>query len=430
MKKGILGAVILWFVMILGVILIYTINNTETESKSYRITVNRMHYEISSLLKEGKYDKATDYISDQVELYSDIESITIINLNDDEHLAVFAGEDIQSDRLVFSIVDHTGYLIRYEISDTLGKNGHLLVYSIISLTLLSICLITVFIFVNSRLIKPLREFSALPKKLAKGHFSYKVEQDKYGYYREFLWGLDMLREVLYDEKKKNIELEKNRKTLVASLSHDINTPLSYIQNYCDSLIDDIYDDEYSKINALNMIKDKSIVIEKLTKELLDSSKNMMDNLVIKSEEIYTYDLFATLNQLISQKVDLHRIDYNFSVPENNGLLFVDIDRIIEVVDNVIENAIKYGDGKQINVVTDNEDNCLLIKIENTGQQISEKELKYVFSSFYRGSNIGNKPGHGLGLHIVKKIMKAMEGDVYLHNTEDGVCVVIIIRMVS
>ena len=78
----------------------------------------------------------------------------------------------------------------------------------------------------------------------------------------------------------------------------------------------------------------------------------------------------------------------------------------------MENAIKYGDGKSISISFDEEEDCKLITVSNTGCTLEENEISNVFDSFYRGSNTANIQGNGLGLYIVKQLMKRMDGDAF------------------
>ena len=85
---------------------------------------------------------------------------------------------------------------------------------------------------------------------------------------------------------------------------------------------------------------------------------------------------------------------------------------MEVLQNIFENAIKYGDGRFIGVSFEDEDGARLISVTNSGCTLSEEELGHIFDSFYRGSNVGSRGGSGLGLYICKKLMGRMKGDVF------------------
>ena len=73
----------------------------------------------------------------------------------------------------------------------------------------------------------------------------------------------------------------------------------------------------------------------------------------------------------------------------NFLVKADTERLLEVLQNIIENAIKYGSGKKIGISISKEEDCVLITVENTGEVLPAEELPHLFDSFYRGSNAGS-----------------------------------------
>lgn len=94
------------------------------------------------------------------------------------------------------------------------------------------------------------------------------------------------------------------------------------------------------------------------------------------------------------------------------MLSGDPDRALEVLQNLIENAIKYGDGNKISISFDREDECQLVSVHNGGCTLSDSELPHIFDSFWRGSNAGSNNGSGLGLYICRTLMRKMNGDIF------------------
>ena len=105
----------------------------------------------------------------------------------------------------------------------------------------------------------------------------------------------------------------------------------------------------------------------------------------------------------------------------------DKERVIEVLQNIMENAIKYGDGRQITIAFSEEEDCRLVSVVNTGSSIPESELVHIFDSFYRGSNADHVKGSGLGLYICRGLMHRMDGEVFAEQSEDGFLVTVVIR---
>lgn len=108
----------------------------------------------------------------------------------------------------------------------------------------------------------------------------------------------------------------------------------------------------------------------------------------------------------------------------------DLDRAVEVLQNVIENAIMYGDGKYIKLQFSSEEDCRLITVANSGGMFSQNELPYIFDSFWRGSNVGNHSGSGLGLYICRQLMIKMDGEIYANSQENEMQVTIVLRMIQ
>ena len=113
------------------------------------------------------------------------------------------------------------------------------------------------------------------------------------------------------------------------------------------------------------------------------------------------------------------IHTEFQVDEfSECLVKGDKNRMAEVLQNVMENAIKYGDGRRIHISFGEEEDCKLIEIENSGCGLKKEELPNLFDSFYRGSNSTGIKGSGLGLYICKTLMRKMDGEIFAGMHED------------
>jgi signal transduction histidine kinase len=97
------------------------------------------------------------------------------------------------------------------------------------------------------------------------------------------------------------------------------------------------------------------------------------------------------------------------------------------MDNLLENALKYGDGEAIHISFREEDFRQLVIIENTGIPIPAAELSHIFTSFWRGSNAAGKQGNGLGLYICRQLLHKMDGEIFAETTDTGMRFVIVLR---
>lgn len=319
----------------------------------------------------------------------------------------------------------TGYLRFDFIEPSLDLNSILLIL-LFSLTALEIFLLIVLYYVKYRLIKPFNRMCEIPYELAKGHFKEEVKEEKNKYLGKFLWGISQLKDTLEVSRKRELELEKEKKQLLLSLSHDIKTPLNAVKLYGKALEENIYEDENQKKHAAYQIGEKTREIEQYVEQIMSTSRENILDIKVEMGEFYLNDLIKKVLDSYSEKCKLRHLELKVGTCENR-LLNGDMDRAREVFENIFENIFKYGDGRKIEISFYEEDYCQLIRIFNTGIPVTDSELNHVFESFFRGSNSSGQKGSGLGLYICREIMRKMDGEIFAEKEQDGMAFVLVIR---
>ncbi|MBQ5484267.1 MAG: HAMP domain-containing histidine kinase [Lachnospiraceae bacterium] len=274
-----------------------------------------------------------------------------------------------------------------------------------------------FFYVDKRILRPAENMTELTRELAKGNLSRPLLQEKSGYLKSFLWSVDMLRETLEDNRRREMALEKEKRSLVLSLAHDIKTPLSALDLYTKALSDNLYEDEEKKNAALLGIAKNKEEIRSYVDRITAASREDFLNLEVRAQEAYISSVMDPVRKYYRDKLQLLSIPFTILLYED-ALIRCDRDRLVEVLQNCMENAVKYGDGREITVSIRQEEECKLFTVKNTGCTLREDELDAVFDSFYRGSNAGNQPGSGLGLYICRQLLHKMDGEIYA-EMEDG-----------
>lgn len=296
----------------------------------------------------------------------------------------------------------------------------------IGLTLSVLCEIIVVNFIKKNIVKPFNEISELPIELSKGHLNRGVKEYKYKFFGRFAWGLDLLRERLEVTRKRELQLEKEKKTLIMTISHDIKTPLSTIKLYSRALYEHMYTNGKADEAAIKIEKNADIIGAFVQEIVKSSSENLFD-IEVNNKEFYIEDLISKFEKNYSEKFQLLRID--FSVEKYiNYVVKGDLDRLLEAMENIAENAIKYGNGNWIKINMTKQENFLVVKIINSGRPVDSAEFIHMFESFWRGKNATQKEGSGLGLYICKEIMKKTGGDVFVESTEESMCFALVIPM--
>ncbi len=302
----------------------------------------------------------------------------------------------------------------YTVKQSTGR----LLWMMQAILLLS-CLfvVVVLLYIKYKIIKPFGVLSDMPYELAKGNLQSNLEENKGRFFGKFVWGIGMLRDTLSEAKTKELKLEKEKKLLLLSLSHDTKIPLSTIKLYVKALDEGLYKTEKEKKQALRQIQTHIARMEELVGEIMTASSEDILSVEVNNSEFYLHDYVEKIRATYGAKCSLNRIAFSVGEYENK-LLYGDFDRAFEVMQNLMENAFKYSDGKQIALSFSEEEDCQLVKVYSSGNPVSFEEMPHLFDSFYRGSNVGGKDGNGLGLYMNRQIMKKMDGDIFAERVDD------------
>ncbi|MBR1750681.1 MAG: HAMP domain-containing histidine kinase [Ruminococcus sp.] len=378
--------------VVLNVLLL---NERSKEDNVYKVEINRAVQEISNGEKAD---------------VSSFEYITGIYEDDGSSDFYSTGGEYTVRR-----IDGKIYRIDYERPEK--KDMSTVAAANVIMGLLSAAVIGVLVYLRRSIVKPFNELRDYPLELSKGNLTMPLKEKSSKHFGRFVWGLDMLRQRLEKAREDELELAKKEKTMLLSLSHDIKTPLSAIKLSSQALSRGLYSDEKKRRETAASIGKKADEIESYLGQIISRAENEFLTYEIHMTQVYLSEIIRRIQEYYSDKLSLTGTE--FIVEDySDCMLSADPERLIEAIQNIFENAIKYGDGKRISVSVREEENCRLITVENTGCTLPESEIDDIFLSFRRGPNVGNKPGSGLGLYICRRLMSDMGGDVYA-ETSDG-----------
>lgn len=353
-----------------------------------------------------------------------------VNLSDYEyvkHIERYGGNSkafyaANSDYLIREI-DSVLYRFDYTKDGDIGRNAYLWIVNGI-LIMMSLFVITVLLLIRRRIISPFERLSNVPYELAKGNLTAPLKESKSRFFGRFIWGVDLLRENMEQAKQRELELQKSRKTLLLSLSHDIKTPLSAIKLYSQALSKGLYTDLDKQKEIAGGINAKADEIEGFVSQIISASREDFLELDVKMGEFYLSHLMKDITAYYGEKLSLIKTEFVVA-HYSDCLLCGDLDRSIEVVQNIIENAIKYGDGRSITLEVAEEEGCKLIVVRNSGCTLSDAELPHIFESFWRGANATGSKGSGLGLYICRQLMNKMGGEVFAEMCDTDMAVTVV-----
>lgn len=224
-------------VIFIGANLFIIVSDKDDEKgRPYRVEVGRIVYEIEESGFVSPFDLAG---------YEYVTGVTALN---DSNAASFYNGDSDS---VIRIIDGTTYRLDYRF---VPLHSHALLTVNLNLCAAALGVVILLLVLREKLIKPFDKLRDVPYELAKGNLTLPLKESKDRYFGRFIWGLDLLRETLEQQKAAELSLQKEKKTLVLSLSHDIKTPLGIIELYAKGLKKGLYREEKkTKQAAQNII---------------------------------------------------------------------------------------------------------------------------------------------------------------------------------
>ncbi|MDE7230264.1 MAG: HAMP domain-containing histidine kinase [Oscillospiraceae bacterium] len=332
------------------------------------------------------------------------------------------GADFYDQQGDYSIREIGGKLYRFDYTTKKDQvNTKIIIAVNVILSVMTAATFGLLFYIRGKILRPFERLTNVPYELSKGNLTSPVKESKSRFFGKFLWGINMLRENIEQQKQRELELQKEKKTLLLSLSHDIKTPLSAIKLYSQALSKDLYPDPEKRREIADSINEKADEIESYVSKIITASREDFLSIDVENGEFYLSDLVQNSAAYYGEKLALVKTEFTLGEYKNR-LISGDLDRAVEVLQNVIENAIKYGDGKRIEILFPDEDEGVLISVRNGGCTLDRSELPHIFESFRRGANSENIQGSGLGLYICRQIMHKMNGEIFAEIDNDLITV--------
>lgn len=401
----------------------YGIRKINTNWKSlYKVEINRIYNKILQGMPVDSLDLGE---------FQSIEKLTYLDaatLETEEITKAFYQEENAFGMMILPIYT-TGRLegfVRFDYQHPKFNVNSIFLFTQGYIGIMTVFVIAILLYLRSQLIRPFFRMIDLTYDLANGHLNRVVMIEKSKFFRKFLWGLGMLKDTLAASTERQLELEQEKKKLLLSLSHDIKTPLQSIQLYGKALEENLYPTDIQKNQAAHQICQKVKEIEHYVTEITKYSQEDILDIQVNKGEFYQADLIHRVLATYKEKCKNRALELQIGTYENL-LLNGDLERALEVFENIFENAFKYGDGRKIEISFYEEDYCHLIRIYNTGIPVTDNEFNHIFDSFFRGTNSNGKKGSGLGLYICREIMRKMDGEIFAQKLEEGMAFVLVFR---
>ncbi|MDE3840456.1 cell wall metabolism sensor histidine kinase WalK [Bacillus methanolicus] len=224
--------------------------------------------------------------------------------------------------------------------------------------------------------------------------------------------------VLHDiTEQEKIEME--RREFVANVSHELRTPLTTMRSYLEALAEGAWKDEELAPHFLNVAQTETERMIRLVNDLLQLSKMDSKDYKLKKEWVDFNEFFHRIIDRFEMTKE-QNVTFKRLLPKRPIFVEADEDKLTQVLDNIISNALKYSpEGGRITFKVEEQDEQILVSISDQGVGIPKENIEKIFERFYRVDKARTRKlgGTGLGLAIAKEMVKAHGGDIWATSVE-------------
>ena len=278
-------------------------------------------------------------------------------------------------------------------------------------------------YIEKNIITPFDNMKNFAGRIAEGKLDEVLVMDKNNMFGSFTESFDIMREELDASRKREVALQRRERELVASLSHDLKTPITGIKVTTELLKAKL---EAGKTDGmeekLDNIYKKTEQIDVLVSDLFSSTLEDLGEFKVSC----TDEKASVLGEIITKYDDKSKVVAT-DIPD--VLIHIDTKRMSQVIGNIISNSYKYA-GTKIDVSYRIEEEFLEMTIRDYGPGVPEEELSLIANKFYRGKQWtdSKQEGSGLGLYIAKMLMEKMDGELLPESKGEGLSITLLIPL--
>lgn len=306
---------------------------------------------------------------------------------------------------------------RLDLAYRLSERVFLLFYSFFNITVLAMILS----WISNPLKRTIKKLTFTTNEIGRGNLNIKLEYNENDDFEELANSIERMRQSLKRSVEKQQALEREKKEIIANISHDLRTPITSIRGYIQGLKDGVARTESMHQEYLDTIEAKTYMIESLVNDLSVIAKYDQQGIQLNKREInlrnFLYDCVEALESDVKKAGGSLYLHYIIK----DTFIYADPEKLMRVFINIIENAIKYRSHAPIEIVilANQDDDGVFINISDNGIGLPEEDLKRVFERFYRSDKSRNLniKGSGIGLSICQDIIESHGGRISAYSND-------------
>jgi two-component system, OmpR family, sensor histidine kinase BaeS len=293
------------------------------------------------------------------------------------------------------------------------------IYILSGLAVTALALLLGFLF-SRTLTRPVRELTAATRAMAKGELKQEVPVRSH----------DELGQLADSFNRMNAEVARStelRRQMTADIAHELRTPISVILGHAEAVHDGVL---APSGETFEIIREEAERLEKLIEDLRTLSRADAGELPIELQPVDPAGLLEKVRSIHKQHAARRKVRIKLDLETGLPHILADPGRIIQVVSNLVDNALRYTpDGSQVTLHAHSDADQVELRVQDSGPGIPAAELDKVFERFYRSdpSRQRDEGGSGLGLAIAKSIVEKHNGRIWAESPE-GQGATIVVRL--
>lgn len=301
-----------------------------------------------------------------------------------------------------------------------------------------ILLITSFIvthWIRISIYKPINRLNEAMQSIKQGDFENRlpVNHDDHSELGELYQSYEDMRMRLKESTEEDLLRERQNKELISNISHDLKTPITSIKGYAEGLLEGVADTPEKQGKYVRTILNKANDMNTLINELTLYSSIDNNRVAYHFQKISVSHYFGDCVEEVGMDMDSRGIKLNYeNLTPQDTLIIADPEQLKRVINNIINNSVKYMDRADgvIDIRILDEVDAIRVEIEDNGSGIDPRDIPNIFDRFYRtdASRSSTHGGSGIGLSIVKKIVEDHGGYIWATSHEgEGTCMHFVLR---
>ncbi len=259
----------------------------------------------------------------------------------------------------------------------------------------------------------LRRMQEAAEMISEGNYAVNLPESNFDEFGDLSKDFNQMASKLQQSNEEIEQLENRRRQFMADVSHEMRTPLTTIAGVIEGLRNDMIEEEQRE-KGIRLVSDETKRLIRLVNENLDYEKIRSNQVTLTKEEIEAEELLEIIQEQLQLQAaeKSNRIDIS---AEAGQVVYGDMDRLIQVLTNIVKNSIQFTEDGVISLRAYGEPDGMVIEVEDTGNGIDVQEIDMIWRRFYKADMSRGSGQFGLGLSIVKQLVSLHGGEISVES---------------